>query len=73
MIAGRVASVPEVVGDAAMLVDPTNVEELADAMANMLMYEEQQTLWRQKGLRHVTNFSWSRTARDTLAVYRAVA
>jgi len=73
VIAGRVASVPEVVGDAAMLVEPTNVEELADAMANVLMYEDQQRLWRQKGLRHVTNFSWTRTARDTLAVYRAVA
>lgn len=73
VIAGRVASVPEVVGDAAMLVEPTNVEELADAMANMLMYEDQKTLWRQKGLRHVTNFSWTQTARDTLAVYRAVA
>lgn len=73
VVAGKVASVPEVAGDAAMLVEPTDVEKLAQAMADMLMYEDQRVLWRQKGLRHVTNFSWTQTARDTLEVYRTVA
>ena len=62
-------SLPEVVGDAALTVDPQNIDTLADAMRHVLTNKNLQTALRARSLRQATRFSWHKTASETLAVY----
>jgi len=70
VIVSNVSSLPEVVGDAALLVAPDDVEGLAVAMARVLTDETLRNELRDKGLARARTFSWERAARETLAVYR---
>jgi glycosyltransferase involved in cell wall biosynthesis len=72
VVASNVSSLPEVVGDAALLVDPYNVEELAEAMYRVLTEQELHEQLRRKGLERAQLFSWEETARKTLKVYEEV-
>jgi len=72
VIASNRGSLPEIVGDGGLLLEPDDVEGLAGAMEKLL---NDDTLWgdlRQKGLAHATRFSWEKTARETLAVYQEI-
>lgn len=69
VVASNVSALPEVVGDAALQVNPLDVEALTDAMERLLRDEGLRTDLRERGLRRAEEFSWERTARDTLAVY----
>ena len=71
VIAAEAASIPEVVGDAALLVPPTDVHALANAIAEVL---EPSTRTRlvEAGLRRSASFSWQSTVERTLDVYRLV-
>ena len=71
-IVSNVASLPEVVGDAGLLIDPHNVDELTVAMWRVLNDEQLRREMREKGLRQAALFSWERAARETLAIYRLV-
>ncbi len=62
-------SLPEVVGDAAISIDPNNLEGMVDAMASVLTSETLAADLRSKGLERARQFTWQRTARETLAVY----
>lgn len=73
VIAANVSSLPEVVGDAALLVSPHDVEDIALAMGRLVCDAELRQEWRRRGLARAEQFSWERAARETLAVYRAVA
>jgi glycosyltransferase involved in cell wall biosynthesis len=64
---------PEVVGDAALLVDPGDPEEMAVAMQRLLNDDELHAELRAKGLQRARVFSWERAAHRTLDVYRKVA
>ncbi|MBM4252421.1 MAG: glycosyltransferase family 4 protein [Deltaproteobacteria bacterium] len=66
------SSLPEVVGDAAMMVSPYNVEQLAETMANVLTKPELRRDMITKGKEQVRKFNWYRVARNTLAVYYEV-
>ncbi len=71
-VVANVSSLPEVVGDAALLVAPNDAEELTVALWRLLTDDG---LWRelqQKGFTRAERFSWERTARATLDVYRRV-
>jgi glycosyltransferase involved in cell wall biosynthesis len=72
-IVSNVSSLPEVVGDAALLVDPNNPEEIAVAIQRLLTNEELHAELRIKGLQRAHCFSWELAARSTLEVYRKVA
>jgi glycosyltransferase involved in cell wall biosynthesis len=72
VIASNVSSLPEVVGDAGILVDPNDVEALTVAMWRVLSDENLQREMRDKGLKRAATFSWKRAAQETLAVYRRV-
>jgi glycosyltransferase involved in cell wall biosynthesis len=72
VITSAVTSMPEVVGDAGVLVDPTRVEELAAAMHHLLSDRELRAAYREKSLARARQFSWERTARLTLEVYEQV-
>lgn len=70
VITSNVSSLPEVAGDAGVLVDPCNEEEIASAVERVLSDGELKESMRRKGLERVKNFSWEKTARETLKVYK---
>lgn len=69
VICSNAASLPEVVGDAAIQVDPRNSNELAEAMQFVLTNEDQWQRLRQKGLQRAQHFSWKIAARQLLNIY----
>jgi len=71
-IVSNVSSLPEVVGDAALLVSPQNWEELAVAIHRLLTDDELHAELREKGLQRARCFSWTQAAERTLEVYRRV-
>ena len=72
VIAGRVAALQEVLGSAARLVDPLNVEELAASIVELIENDEERRRLAANGPKHAAKFSWEETARRTLQVYRNV-
>lgn len=72
VITSNISSLPEVAGEAAMLIDPNNTEEMAQAMKKVLSDDRLQEEMREKGLARARLFSWERTAREALKVYRKV-
>ncbi|MGB4066603.1 MAG: glycosyltransferase family 1 protein [Nitrospira sp.] len=73
VIASRAASLPEIVGSAALLVDPQQTESLADALLVMITDEARRQDLRVAGLQHVKQFSRRRMAEETLALYRELS
>ncbi len=73
VVASNVSALPEVMGDAALLVHPFDVEGLAAAMERLLRDDALRADLRERGLQRAAEFSWERTARETLAVYEWVA
>jgi len=69
VVTSNSSSLPEVVGDAALLIDPHDVEELAEGMHQALTDRELRDEMRQRGLARAKLFSWEETARQTLKVY----
>lgn len=72
VICANRSSLPEVVGDAARLVDPHDVVGLAVAIGELTSDPEEQADLRARGLAQAARFSWRRTAEQTYAVYSAV-
>jgi glycosyltransferase involved in cell wall biosynthesis len=72
VVCSNAASLPEVVEDAAITVDPYDVEGLAGAMGRVLSDLDLQGELRERGLARARGFTWARTAQETLAVYREV-
>lgn len=66
------SSLPEVVGEAGLLVDPEDVEGIAGALARVLTDEMLRRRMRELGLVQAARFSWESTARITLDVYHRV-
>ena len=65
------SSLPEVAGDAALLVDPMNTEELVTAVRTALENESLRQDMTEKGLKRAQGFSWLQTAQRTLETYRS--
>ncbi|MGQ9584816.1 MAG: glycosyltransferase family 4 protein [Anaerolineae bacterium] len=63
----------ELVGDAAALFDPLDVEGMARTVGELLRDREARQRLRERGLARAAVFSWERTARATLTVYREAA
>lgn len=73
VIVSNVSSLPEVVGDAGLLLDPTDVDGLTVALHRVLTDDDLHEAMSAKGIKRAALFSWERTARETLNVYRKVA
>lgn len=73
IVAMRRGAVPEVTGDAAVLVEDHTAEALADAMRRVLRDGELRATLRRRSLERAAQFRWSDIARRTLAVIRSVA
>ena len=72
VIASNVSSLPEVVGDAGIQVDPHDVDALREAIRRLAEDDSQWEALRSAGLARAAQFSWERCARETVAVYRKV-
>lgn len=73
VVTSNTSSLPEVVGEAGLLVDPKNTDELVEAIDRILSDEKLATELIQKGLARVKQYSWPQMAKATLAAYRNVA
>ncbi len=72
VLASNTSSLPEVIGDAGLLVDPHDVRAIAAALTHLIDDERLRADLSLRGLERAAQFSWERTARLTLAAYRAV-
>ncbi len=70
VITSKTSSLPEVVGDAGILVDPLDKEEICQAMLSLLENRELRRRLVRKGLERAGRFSWRRCARQTADGYR---
>jgi glycosyltransferase involved in cell wall biosynthesis len=70
VITSNTSSLPEVVGDAALLVDPHNTGELSKAIMCILENKQLQEELRQKGYERVKHYTWTASARKMLSVYQ---
>jgi glycosyltransferase involved in cell wall biosynthesis len=70
VVTSKISSMPEVAGEAAILVDPLSVEEIAEGIKIALKRKEELA---EKGYRQAKKFSWEKCARETLKVYKGVA
>ncbi|MGM0428453.1 MAG: glycosyltransferase family 4 protein [Thermodesulfobacteriota bacterium] len=73
VICSNAASLPEVAGDAALLIDPCSVEELASAMDKVVEDGTVRNSLIRKGVKRAAQFSWTTAAEKTLDVFRSVA
>ena len=73
VMTGKNSSLPEVAGDAALLVDPLDVDAIAAAMQRLVDDAELRQELTQRGFENVKRFSWEKCARETLAVLESVA
>jgi len=64
------SSLPEVAGAAGLLFDPLSVESIADAIARALRDADLRADLRRRGLARASQFTWQRTAQQTLEAYR---
>jgi len=72
VVTSNSTSLPEVAGEAALLVDPYDVEAIAEAMMRVLSDPELAADLRQRGLARAKQFTWEKTARETIKVYERV-
>jgi glycosyltransferase involved in cell wall biosynthesis len=68
VITSNLSSLPEVAGDAALLVDPYNIEEITAAMYTVAREAGVRSQLRQAGLARASQFSWDKTAQATAEV-----
>ena len=69
VVTTHVASLPEVAGDAALLVSPDEEGQLIEAMRRALSDESLRQEMINKGLAHAADFTWARTAQQTVDIY----
>jgi glycosyltransferase involved in cell wall biosynthesis len=72
VLAGDGGALPEVVGDAGVLVDPRDDDAMAQALRRLLTDEARRASLRTRGLRRAQGYTWARAAARTAAVYRAL-
>jgi glycosyltransferase involved in cell wall biosynthesis len=70
VVASERASLPECLGDAAVLVDPLDAEAVANSLLRLLQDRDTRMDYIQKGLQRAEGYSWQNSAAKTLAVYR---
>jgi glycosyltransferase involved in cell wall biosynthesis len=73
VVASNVSSLPEVVGDSAVLVNPENVFDIVRGIQDVLLDENLRATLIAKGREQAARFSWSRTARQVREIYEEAA
>ena len=72
VVCSNSASLPEVVGDAGLMIDAQDVEGLRAALSRALVDEDWREWARSQGLARASGYSWARCAGQTAAVYRQI-
>jgi glycosyltransferase involved in cell wall biosynthesis len=70
VIGSNASSIPEVIGNAGILVDPMNARRMAGALIAICTEDDYHTKMRQRGLLQAAKFTWERTAFETATVLR---
>ena len=73
VITSRISSLPEIAGDAALLIDPNNDGEIANALEKLWKDENLRNDFINKGKHQSAKFSWIKTAEQTLQTYKEIA
>ena len=73
VVAAAAGAIPEVLGDAALLVDPTDVTALADGIEQLLHDDTLRATLVERGDRQWRKFTWDSTACELLTLYRKLA
>ncbi len=66
------ASLPEVAGDAAMLLDPDDIDAWTHSIDSLLSDTEKRNQMIEKGYQQANSFSWNKTARETVQIYNSL-
>lgn len=72
VITSNGGSLAEVAGDGAQVFDPMDAQGMAETVAKLLRDPDERERWRNRALSRAANFSWRKTAEQTLAVYRRI-
>jgi glycosyltransferase involved in cell wall biosynthesis len=72
VVCSNSSSLPEVAGDAALLVDPLAPEALAEALRRVIAEDGLRREMVQRGTRQVRRFSWQRSAQEAWAILQEV-
>ena len=72
VVASNAGSLPEVLGDAAVAVEPGNVKGLAEAITSLLENQSFHTEMSARGLRKAASYTWERTAIQTEQIYQRI-
>jgi glycosyltransferase involved in cell wall biosynthesis len=73
VITSSMSSLPEVVGEAAMLVNPENVFDIARGIKEVLLNADLRAKLTEEGRIHAAKYSWKHTAQEVLEIYREIA
>jgi alpha-1,3-rhamnosyl/mannosyltransferase len=72
VIAANNSSIPEIVGEAALLFDAQDVMGISDAMCKILTDQALSARLSKAGIERAASFSWEKCARETIDVYKGV-
>ena len=72
VIASNRTSIPEVVGDAGLLLDPMSTDDWCHAMLSLSNDESLRQKMQQKGLERAKQFGWRKCAEDTVNIYKSI-
>ncbi len=72
VIAGNRSSLPEVIGEAGIMINPYNWQELKSAMEELLNNEKLRLILREKGLNQVKQFTWEKCAEKTYQIINSL-
>jgi glycosyltransferase involved in cell wall biosynthesis len=72
VITSNTTAMPEVAGEAALLVDPLNIDDMAEAMLRLMNNTELQDNLRKKGLQRAAAYTWERTSEMYLDLYEEI-
>ncbi len=69
VLTANISSLPEVAGDGAVLIDPYNVDEMAQGLHQLIHDDTLRGSLRTRGLKRATELTWERSARQLLGIY----
>lgn len=72
VITSNTTSIPEIVGNAAFLIDPLNDKELKEALLSLLNNEDLRNDLIARGFKRAKEFSWNKMAKETLQIYESL-
>ncbi|MBT4917172.1 glycosyltransferase family 4 protein [Candidatus Peregrinibacteria bacterium] len=72
VVASYSSSIPEVVGDSALLIDPKSAESIASAMLKIIKDEELAEKLTNKGLQQAKKFSWEKSSKELLNIFKSL-